>query len=72
MPKSAMRTVYNILEILPVPENGCRAIKVHAIKLGHTEVQAVFKQGKTKLTASITIAAYKPLKVFPNESGDNR
>ena len=54
---------YNISELLPVPKNGCVAIKVHACKLGHTEVQAVFEQGKTKLTASITIAAYKPLKV---------
>ena len=50
-------------EVLPVPDDGCVAIKMHARKLGHTEVQAVFEQGKTKLTASITIAAYKPLKV---------
>ena len=54
---------YNISEILPMPENGCVAIKVHGRKLGHTEVQAVFEHGKTRLTASITIAAYKPLKV---------
>ena len=46
-----------------MPDDGCVAIKMHARKLGHTEVQAVFEQGKTKLTASITIAAYKPLKV---------
>ncbi len=49
--------------MMPVPEGGCVAIKVRARKLGHTEVRAVYEREKTKLTATITIAAYKPLKV---------
>ncbi len=55
--------MFCILDEMPLPEEGCTSIKVHAVKLGHTEVHAVWEHGKTKLVATITIAAYKPLKV---------
>ena len=50
-------------ELLPVLEGSCTTIKVRALRQGHTEVKAQYEYGSIKLSASVVIAAYNPLKV---------
>ena len=51
------------LEMLGPGTDSCTRIKVKATKQGHTELMAVYEHGKVRLSATVTIAAYNPLKV---------
>lgn len=42
---------------------GCTVLHLQAIRQGNTEVIVTYQATKVVLTASITIAAYNPLKV---------
>ncbi|CAH1786082.1 unnamed protein product [Owenia fusiformis] len=54
----------HIEETLPILEESCTTIKVKALRLGHTQVIATYDYGGVHLRASVTIAAYKPLKAI--------
>ncbi|XP_070200007.1 nuclear pore membrane glycoprotein 210-like [Littorina saxatilis] len=45
-----------------LPERGCTFLHFRAIRQGHTEVTVTYQAAKVFLQASITIAAYNPLK----------
>jgi hypothetical protein len=46
-----------------LPERGCTLLYFSAIRQGHTEVVVTYQAEKQFLQASVTIAAYNPLKV---------
>ena len=51
-------------EMLPLREDdSCTVIKVHAMRLGNTELTISYSRERVRLQTSITIAAYKPLQV---------
>ena len=52
-----------LVESAAVEEGSCVTVKVRAESLGHTVVSIVYHYLETRLEASVTIAAYKPLRV---------
>ena len=44
-------------------EGSCASIKVKALAQGHTELKVVYQFKDIRLKASVTIAAYRPLRV---------
>ena len=53
-------------------KGSCASVKVEARHLGHTEVTTTYKYGDHKLTASVIIAAYKPLQVRNSVNNNER
>ncbi|XP_077992157.1 nuclear pore membrane glycoprotein 210-like [Glandiceps talaboti] len=49
------------------PEGSCAVLRVKALIAGNTQVNAIYLEGDSKLQASITIAAYPPLKPLDPE-----
>ncbi|XP_041366942.1 nuclear pore membrane glycoprotein 210-like [Gigantopelta aegis] len=51
-----------------IPADGCTTLNFKAVRQGHTEVTARYQIGKVTLQASLTIAAYNPLKPVDPET----
>jgi len=61
--KHKTRTQYFYADIVTLPDDGCRVVRVKAKLQGHTEIKASYFVKNIQLESTVTIAAYDPLQV---------